>query len=402
MYRTILLLLASGCNVYGPSLLVTAEAGVDAQPDACATTCSGKCVDLQTDKSNCGACGRTCEVGCSAGVCQATVLATGLGAPHGILVNGASLYVANNGSINVQILSKIDGTGLKNFATSQLLPDRLATDGTTLFWTNDSNNPHPASGQIEEEAFAQTCCNCQTNATFCYLVQDLPAPYGIAVQGGNIFFTTTAQTNNAGSGCPTDAWVSSVLSCPTYGCATTACNASGGPVVLASNQTKLGGIAADATNIYWADTGAGVVRFCPQPSCTGGPKTFATGTAPFDVVSDGKTVYFTDRGAGTVNACPTTGCSGSPTVLMKGITDPLLVAVDAAAVYVTSYASGAAGKGSIAGCALPCTSGATTIATGLDAPYGVTLDSTYVYWTEEGSAGTASTDGVVSKIKRSF
>jgi hypothetical protein len=397
----LLLVVASACNVYGPALLDDAGT-TDAPAEACTLQCGGKCTDTQTDKNNCGACGKTCETGCSGGTCTPTLLAGGLGAPHGILVNGSSLYVANNGSITVQVMSKIDGTGLKNFANTQLLPDRLAASATTLYWTDDSNG---AGGQIEEEAFDGSFCNTQTQSLFCFLAQDLPAPYGIAIQGSTLFVTTTASTNASGGGCASDAWVHSVLSCSAFnGCASTNCATSGGPGVIASGQTQLASVAADATNVYWADTGAHVVRFCPQPNC-GVPQTFAqlkTTSSPFDVVSDGKTVYFTDRTGGALYACPTTGCGGSPTQLSGSITDPLLIAADSAAVFVTSYASGAAGKGSIVGCKLPCTSGVTTIATGLKAPYGIALDSTYVYWSEEGSAGSASIDGAVQKIKRPF
>ena len=397
---------ASGCNVYGPTLLVGDGGGVDAPAEACSTQCGGKCTDTQTDKNNCGACGTTCETGCSGGMCTPTLLASALGAPHGILLNGTQLYVANNGSINVQSMSKIDGTGLKNYASSQLFPDRLAASPSTLYWTNNANSPHPAGGRVEEEAFDGSFCNTQTQSLFCYIADDLPSPYGIAVQGGTIFLTTTASTNNAGAGCAPDSWVSSVLSCSaSFGCATTACATSGGPGVIASGQTKLGSVAADATNVYWADTGAHTVRFCPQPNC-GVPQTFAqlgSTASPFDVVSDGKTVYFTDRSGSTLYACPTTGCAGKPTVLASNIDDPLLIAVDSAAVFVTSYAKGAPGKGSIVGCALPCQNGVTTIANGLKAPYGIAVDSGYVYWSEEGSAGSpASIDGAVKKIKRPF
>jgi len=72
------------------------------------------------------------------------------------------------------------------------------------------------------------------------------------------------------------------------------------------------------------------------------PQAFAqlkTTSSPFDVFSDGKTVYFTDRTGGALYACPTTGCGGSPTQLSGNIADPLLIAADSAAVYVTSYAS---------------------------------------------------------------
>ncbi|HEX4513146.1 MAG TPA: hypothetical protein VH054_06405 [Polyangiaceae bacterium] len=401
----LLFVVASGCNVYGPTLLVGDGGGVDAPAEACATQCSGKCVDTQTDQNNCGACGVTCETGCGGGVCTPTLLAGGLYAPHGILINGSQLFVANSGSINVQSMSKIDGTGLKNFATSQLLPQRLVASPSMLYWTNDSNNPHPAGGRVEEAYLDGTSyCNPQNQALFCYIADDLPAPYGLAIEGDTLFITTTASTNNAGSGCATDAWASSVLSCSaTNGCASVGCATSGGPGVIASSQTQLAGITADATNVYWADTGAHAVRFCPQPTC-GVPQTFvqlASTAMPFDVFSDGKTVYTTDR-SGTLYACPTSGCAGKPTVIGSNIADPLLVAADSAAVFVTSYASGEAGKGSIVGCALPCSSGVTTIASGLRAPYGIAIDSGYVYWSEEGSQKESSTDGVVRKIKRPF
>jgi len=48
--------------------------GPDAGP-ACLpglTSCNGACVDLTTDKSNCGKCGTTCPVACSASACVAT------------------------------------------------------------------------------------------------------------------------------------------------------------------------------------------------------------------------------------------------------------------------------------------------------------------------------------------
>ena len=389
------------CDVYGPVLLVSGDGGAESSVEACTPNCGSKCVDLETDPNDCGACGKTCETGCAAGLCTPTVLASGLTGPHGLAIDGSELYVANHGSITVQSLSKLDGTGLKNFAVSQLFPDRFATNATTLFWTANANVSADPGGSINFETFAQTIC-AAPSYTFCYLAHNLPSPYGIAVQGDTIFVTTTASANNGPSGC-VGAWTNSVLTCSaSAGCASANCAASGGPGVIAQGQTALAGIAADAQNVYWADSGAHVVRFCPQPGCAGGPKTFAqiAGT-PFDVVSDGATVYFTDRSGGDLYACPSTGCGASPTVLASGLADPALVAVDASAVYVTEYAGGAPGKGAVARCDLPsCTGGAVTVAANLKAPYGVVLDADYVYWAEEGSSGGASTDGSVSKLRR--
>ncbi len=390
------LALLCGCEVYELSLLT--DGGSDGGGgDACGAMCGTKCVDLTSDKSNCGACGTTCEDGCSDSVCKPKLLANALGAPHGIVVSGSRLYVANNGSINIQVMSTLDGTGLKNFATSQLLPERLTADTATLYWSDDTNGGHPANGAVESESLSSTL------AQSVILAQDLPAPYGIAVEGTNVFFTTTAATNASAGGCPTNAWVNAVLSCPaTTGCYVAACNVSGGPTILAQNQTKLGGIAVDGKNLYWADTGASVIRWCSQPICAGGPKTFASGLKePFDVVSDGAHVYFTDRIAGTISSCPVGGCGSGPTVLATGIDDPLLIAVDAQNVYVTAYAKSAPGSGALVSCDLPaCANGLVTLAKNLNGPYGVATDATYVYWSEEGSKGAASTDGTVSKLKK--
>lgn len=391
---SLVLLLLGGCDVYDTSDLLDASTPVDGAVEACWTTmCNGTCTDTQTDKNNCGACGQTCEVSCTAGLCTPTQLGQNLGAPHGIVINGSSLYVAEFGGINVFVLSKIDGTGFKNFATGQLFPDRLVTDGTTLFWTDLANISSDPGGAVEEEAFSGAYCNAMTMSTYCWLANKLPSPYGIAMQGTTLFFTTTASMN---VGCP-GMWASAVLSCSTLGCAAIPdCNTSGGPTVLASNQTQLAGIAADAKNIYWADSGAHVIRFCPQPACTGGPQTFAQNLGtPFDIVSNGTTVFFTDRKTGTLYSCPTTGCGASPTVLVSGLVDPLLIALDTKSIYVTLY-----GGGSIISCSLPgCAGGATTLATNLKGPYGIASDGTYIYWTEEGSSGSLSTDGSISKLK---
>ncbi len=397
------------CNVYDTTLLVEGGA-VDASGsdtgDACSMLCKNVCVDTSSDKNNCGTCGATCEVGCTGGHCDPTVLVTGLGAPHGLVLNAGKLYFANYNNINVEVMSAADGTGLKVFASAQLFPSRLATDGTTLFWTDSSNSAHPAGGQIDEEAFVPTECappsfDGGAPYTQCFNAQDLPAPYGIAVQGAMTFVTTTASTNMAGAGCAPDAWVSSVLSCPTSGCDVIGCSPAGGPNVLASGQTELAGIAADATNVYWADTGAHAVRFCPQPDCAGGPMPFASNVgSPFDVISDGKTVFFSDRN-GIVYSCPKAGCGSAPTQLANSLDDPFLIATDGSRVYFTLYAKGVKGNGAIMSCALPsCAGGPTTHAVGLNAPYAIAVDATYIYWTEEGTAGLLSLDGRVSKLKK--
>ena len=392
-----------GCQVYNSSLLLEGGAP-DVAVEACATMCGPQCVDLETDQNHCGSCDQTCEVGCAGGLCKPTVLAMGLGAPHGLVVTGGKVYVANSGSIDVDVMSSADGMGLKHFADAMfgvVAPDRLATDGTNLFWTDDLNIATTSNGAVYFGALDMTTA-CASMAdggvfTYCYDVKNLPSPYAIAVQGTTMFFTTVAGMNNSANGCATNAWVNSVLSCPTTGCATNACNPAGGPSVIASGQTQLASVAVDSQNVYWADFGGKEVRFCPQPGCTGGQKTFASGLqGPFDVITNGTTVYFSDRAGGALYSCPTSGCGASPKLLANNLKDPLLLATDGVTLYATLYQGGA-----LVACTLPdCAGGAVTLASGLHAPYGVATDSTYVYWGEEGSAGALSIDGTVSKLRK--
>ena len=163
------------CDVYNSSLLVEGGAP-DGAVEACVTMCGGsQCVDLETDQNNCGSCGKTCEVGCAGGLCTPTVLAIGLGAPHGLVVTGGKVYVANSGSIDVDVMSAADGTGLKHFADGTfgvVAPDRLATDGTSLFWTDDLNINNPSNGAIYFGALDMTT-QCAPTFTYCYDVENL-------------------------------------------------------------------------------------------------------------------------------------------------------------------------------------------------------------------------------------
>lgn len=57
--------------------------------------CAGTCVDLAGDGANCGACGHDCGGGaCSAGQCQALVVASGLGEPRVVALGDGELFVA--------------------------------------------------------------------------------------------------------------------------------------------------------------------------------------------------------------------------------------------------------------------------------------------------------------------
>jgi hypothetical protein len=77
------------------------------------------------------------------------------------------------------------------------------------------------------------------------------------------------------------------------------------------------------------------------------------------------------------------------------------IAIDAAALYFTelgNMTAGAQGTGRVAKCAIAgCNDSPTAIAGYVNAPLGIAVDGTYVYWTDSGSSPTAIGDGRVMK-----
>lgn len=129
----------------------TADAGTDGPNPDVELVCGG--ADFQSDPENCGECGYSCGGGaCSMGRCLAS-----------------------------------------QFATDQLRPSSVATDGVNVVWTS-AGVPNDATGQIA------TCAVAGCDSSGPRVIYDNQAePRAIILQGDEIFFIKVTLSNESGS-----------------------------------------------------------------------------------------------------------------------------------------------------------------------------------------------------------
>jgi len=244
----------------------------------------------------------------------------------------------------------------------------IAIDAVNVYW---SNNYDANAGQI----MACAVGGCASSPTV--LVGQQNWPQWVAANGSAVYWGTPwAYVNDGGP--------SGILGSVAPG--------GGNPSTLASSQGGVGGIALDAINVYWADSGSGTVMMLPLDGGT--PTTLASGQAtPFGVAVDGDNVYWTNCGnnpceygsGGSIMKCAIGGCGGAPTTLAAGQGSPPNIAVRAGVVYWPNY-SGAAVM------SVPASGGApATLAAGLGSPWDIAVDGTSVYWTDV-------SDGTITRL----
>ncbi len=101
-----------------------------------ATACDGKCVLLDSDPGNCGACGHDClGAACQSGLCAPQEIATALNDPRGLATDESHVYWTT-GDGEVQRAPKAGGV-VETLAENQDSPGALAVDATTIYWVND-------------------------------------------------------------------------------------------------------------------------------------------------------------------------------------------------------------------------------------------------------------------------
>ena len=306
-----------------------------------------------------------------------------------------------------------DGRCLVTVAAAQVIPSRIAVDATSVYWT---------TGRVPPGGY---CTGCTVMALplgggiSSTLTVTGSVPSGIVVDATNVYWTDTGFVPDPDAGRPgaagdvmvepIDGGRSAMLAVGllAQGIALDATNAywtdsgigavmkvaigDGTPGTSTQLATALNpsGIAVDATSVYWSDSG-GVMKV----PIAGGTSTMLApaGGAPGAVAVDATSVYWTDPGNGTVTKVPTGG--ETSTTLASGQNGPSQIAVDATSVYWTTSGGGTVMKVPLGG-GTP-----TTLATGQDGPSGIIVDATSVYWTNGGSCPSdgGACNGTVMKL----
>lgn len=148
-----------------------------------------------------------------------------------------------------------------------------------------------------------------------------------------------------------------------------------------AQEAGAAGVATDGTYAYWATAGSGNIRRALLGPPVSPGTTLTSGQAGADGVAvDAASIYWTTKtSSGTIMKMPKSG--GVPVVLASNQANPHSIAVDANYVYWTNRGDGTANSGSVN--RVPTGGGAVTTYADLQpSPHTIAIDANYVYWTD--------------------
>jgi hypothetical protein len=331
---------------------------------------------IVNDSHNCGACARDCAGGtCNNGQCAPVVLATSSSNPVTMALDTGFVYWGAFYGYAVDKVAKDGGTPTV-ISQGEVYPAAVTLDANAIYWVDRGYGS--ADGLVRRATLAGGGAST--------VVGGLSSrPNGIAVDATHIYYATIG-LGNATDGA---VWVVALG---------TADAGAGTSIAPSQNNPTL--MAVDAQNLYWTnfgttlapDAGApnGSIVHCAVPTCAGGPQVLASAQShPRGIAIDGQSVYWTAYGTGlndgAVLKCAKTGCGTGPTPLAQNLVYPDGIAVDAKFVYFATH-SGTVQR-------VPLGGGTPEImatATSPSYPLAIAVDDTFVYFSTYNPTGPAS------------
>lgn len=336
--------------------------------------------DTAVDPANCGACGDPCAEGtCAGSVCQtAEVLASGIPTVAHITTDGSTLYFASGGhasqlyfDAHVMSLPVDGGEPPTVLAGPYPSVEAVALDGTDVLFSSVGTQAGDAmDGFVGRVA--------KVGGAVDVFAPAQPYANQIIVDSGNFYWPTAGTWSGN--------FVNGTIRRSEAGAA---------PVTLVDPEVVPTRVVVDSGYVYWNSTGTPAAMYADgairRINLSGGSvETIVDGVehaSAFAVASG--VIYFGSHGAVSIVD------PSSP-----GVVQPFAVAHDNVATMIVDapflYWTEAGSMGRVVRQELSGGS-ETVLASNLNAPYGITVDSTYVYWTVR---GTGVDDGAVMRIAK--
>jgi hypothetical protein len=314
-------------------------------------------VDLATDGLHCGKCNNSCDgSSCSAGKCQALVIAQGQSSPGEIALDSGQVYWTNYGSGTVMRASK-DGKTTLVVADNQASVWGVSVFGNKVYWANASTIGSAWQGATDGssapvELYSSKASNSRMR--------------GVAADEDYLFIAHYDYNQVVR--------------------------------VKLVDQTKASfpaqkpnDVTLDADAAYWSNEEGSLVKLARTAATGTSPQVLLSGLSrPRGVAVDDSSVFVVASGNvngsdGTLYRIPKNG--GVAVELATSLHNPRELALDATHVYFTAYGDGTVqrmSKDAVAG------GSREVIATAQQFPIGIAVDDRYIFWINfaTGSQGT--------------
>jgi hypothetical protein len=348
----------AGAGAHGGSMSAGPGAGPDLHCKTGTTACQSGCADLDTDASNCGACGRDClGTSCHAGMCDVAEVASPLQSPQDLALDSTHVYWTTLGG-QIQRVPKAGGP-VETLVDGQDSPGQIAVDSGSVYWIDQSSGRIMTAAKDGSDKQPKMLLNAtglqglavDTDSLYLSrkiqkgdlskmskgggppvtLASSQPQPTWLALRADQLFWAGTASAGDDmnGDGIPDGEASDYVRAVGRNG---------GGPVVtLAMEEGHIVGLVAAGTTAVWADSDSRRIRARGMQDISS--FTVSDGQDVRGLAGDATTVFWTTAG-GTVKSLVLDG--GATRVLAIDVAGAGAIAADESHVYfLRSDASGA-------------------------------------------------------------